>query len=145
VVDDQDFAVAKHKWYVIPSEAKPKAISTTINGKSYPMSRIILQDFISEVIDHEDRDPYNNQRYNLRPATRKQNAQNHGLSTQNTSGFKGVSWSKHHNRWWARIKVNQKFIHLGYYVDPIYAAKAYDRRAKEFFGEFAYLNFPEVT
>ena len=36
-----------------------------------------------------------------------------------------------------------KCFFLGYFVDEVEAARAYDRKAVELFGEFARLNFPE--
>lgn len=61
----------------------------------------------------------------------------------NTSGYKGVSYNKR-DKYQAKIKFNKQ-IHIGYFEDPIRAAKAYDAKALELFGEFAQLNFPEST
>jgi hypothetical protein len=47
------------------------------------------------------------------------------------------------NRWRARIRVNGKRISLGLFKDEIEAAKAYDRAARKYHGEFASLNFPD--
>jgi len=42
-----------------------------------------------------------------------------------------------------KIVFNGKGIHIGQFDDEVEAAKAYDRKAAELFGEFAYLNFPD--
>lgn len=91
-------------------------------------------------IDHKDTFGLNNQRENLREATHSQNIANSKLSRRNTSGFKGVVWYASHQKWAARIVVNQKQIHLGYFDCKIQAAKKYNHAAKSFFGEFARLN-----
>lgn len=93
--------------------------------------------------DHENHDTLDNRRSNLRPATYAQNAANRRLRRDSASGYKGVS--RHGLRWRAKIQCEGKRIHLGMFDDPIDAAKAYDIAAKEIFGEFAHLNFPEET
>jgi|TARA_R110002020_G_C15975619_1_gene747963 hypothetical protein len=45
--------------------------------------------------------------------------------------------------WEAYIMFNQKNIYLGSYKTKEEAARAYDKKAIELFGEFAQLNFPE--
>ena len=50
---------------------------------------------------------------------------------------------KEHKKWRCRIKINNKSIHIGCFTDEIEAAKTYDKKAAELFGEFAYLNFPK--
>ena len=49
------------------------------------------------------------------------------LKSTNTSGYRGVSWSKQKNKWHARIKQFDKFKHLGFYADILEGAKAYDK------------------
>lgn len=58
-----------------------------------------------------------------------------------SSKYKGVYWNKQHKKWVARCGSRGKSIHLGYYNDEKEAAKAYDRKAKELFGEYARINF----
>jgi hypothetical protein len=67
-------------------------------------------------VDHEDRNPLNNQRYNLRVVTRGKNNFNRGIFRNNTSGQTGVKFSEHHNKWQAQIGVNGCRIHLGLFV-----------------------------
>lgn len=58
-----------------------------------------------------------------------------------TSKYKGVSWRVDGNCWRAVIMVNYKKISLGSFSDEENAAKAYDKAALKYFGEFAVLNF----
>ena len=51
--------------------------------------------------------------------------------------------NEHSKPWRAYIRHNQKLIHLGMYKTKEEAARAYDKKAVEVFGEFAHLNFPE--
>jgi hypothetical protein len=57
------------------------------------------------------------------------------------SGFRGVT--KHKNKWTASIFVNGKNNYLGLFSTPEEAARAYDRKAYELFGDAAPLNFPD--
>ncbi len=66
-------------------------------------------------VDHIDRDTLNNQRANLRWVTPTVNLRNRNLQRNNTSGFRGVCWSKKAGKWSAQIKVNGKLVNLGYF------------------------------
>ena len=93
--------------------------------------------------DHRNGNGLDNQRRNLRPATRAQNNANARRRTDNTSGFKGVSWNKRYSRWYARIHTDGRYRFLGSFTDPEAAARVYDAAAAELFGEFARPNFPK--
>ncbi len=98
---------------------------------------------LTNQVDHKDRDIFNNKRGNLRSATRSQQKANGNIYKNNTSGYKGVSFDYRRQKYRSRISVNKIEIYLGTFDDPENAAKAYDKAAKEYFGEFASLNFPE--
>lgn len=61
-----------------------------------------------------------------------------------TSRFKGVSWSTQSGKWRVQLHANGKPIYVGEYRDEREAALAYDKAAKEKYGQFASLNFKEV-
>lgn len=87
-------------------------------------------------IDHNDHNGLNNQRYNLRVATNRQNQGNTLLRTGCSSQYKGVTWRARDGRWQARLGQHS----LGMFASETDAALAYNSAASEMFGEFAYLN-----
>jgi len=100
-----------------------------------------------EQVDHRDGDGLNNTRANLRAANHALNGRNQRLRSDNTSGYKGVSWDKENCAWVAQIGVGARLDgcrvqFLGRFPTAKEAARAYDRAATERFGEFAALNFP---
>ena len=68
-------------------------------------------------VDHIDNNRHNNKLANLRFATLQQNSQNRPISSNNTSGTKGVRWNQNINKWTAQIKINGKTINLGSFIN----------------------------
>jgi len=97
-----------------------------------------------EKIDHVNHNGLDNRRSNLRLATIQENQFNRQIQkTTKSSQYKGVSWETKQNKWRPSIKFNNQNIHLGSFTSEEDAARAYDKVAKELFGEFCCLNFPE--
>lgn len=90
-------------------------------------------------IDHINGIRSDNRLSNLREATRAQNSWNQGKTPLNTSGHKGIVWHKREQKWHARIKINQKAVHLGSYESKDDAIAAYAEGAARLHGEFARL------
>ena len=99
------------------------------------LHRLICNAQKGMVVDHINRDPLDNRRQNLRLVTTQQNSWNRiGVG----GGFKGVG--KHKYGFCARLTVNGKNLHLGFYKSAVDAAKKYDEAAKHYFGQFALTN-----
>jgi hypothetical protein len=96
---------------------------------------LIYGEPVPETIDHIDRDKRNNAIANLRAASAGQNHINSGLFAHNTSGVRGVHIKR--GRFLAKIRFNQRHIHLGTYATIEEAAAAYRAAAISLFGEFA--------
>jgi len=142
LVDEEDFErISKFNWSL-----RKECIQRfgTVNNRrvSYSLANQIMNRFDCE-FDHADRDCCNNQKYNLREASRTQNMMNRAKWNKHTaSKYKGVT-SHSSGQWRARITVYKKQIYLGLFDTEIEAAKAYNNAAIEFFKEFACLNqFP---
>jgi hypothetical protein len=105
------------------------------------LHRFILEITDSRVlVDHRDLNPLNNVRTNLRIATPSRNAANKRKQRGNYgSAFKGVYPVG--RRYRAQITFEGRCRSIGYYPTAEDAARAYDAKAVELFGEFARLNF----
>lgn len=90
------------------------------NGRTttIKLHRWIMDAPKNKVVDHFDHDTLNNIDSNLRIATKSQNAQNiKGAHTDSKSGVLGVCWNKRKKKWYARVTINGKGKHLGYFRD----------------------------
>lgn len=93
-------------------------------------------------IDHINRDKTDNRIENLRDVPQQENNYNRPkFKTKNH--YKGVSFNKRFNKYYARVFKEGKRYHLGVFTCPTLAALTYDKKAKELFGECE-LNFPEL-
>jgi hypothetical protein len=131
LVDDDDFEeLNKYKWCARVREhtsyAERKESKTR---KIIRMHREVLK-YIPDGMftDHIDGNGLNNQKYNLRIVTTRQNAQNrHQIKT---SKYPGVVWHSRDKKWYARIIVDGKQNSLGYYDLEDDAANAYNIACK---------------
>ena len=112
--------------------------------KAHRVIYLMCQGILPKEVDHIDGDKGNNRIANLRAASRRQNMANYSKPENNTSGYKGVSWSRSSRKWKAYIKVMDKQKHLGCFPCKIEAAKAYNAAANKYHGEFAKLNGPRA-
>ena len=145
IVDDEDYEeLVKHKWYAQKRGNLYYAERGVYEKKTRKrhlvrMSHQVLGVLPGIVIDHINGNPLDNRKSNLRICTLGENARN-ARKTRGTSKYKGVRWYKPLRKWRAQIWHNNKSIHLGYFTNEQEAAKIYNKKAKELFGEFARLN-----
>ena len=146
LVSSVDFAFLNQwKWYALKDHDTCYAVrhGPRPNRKLIRMHRVILQrmGYVNfKETDHCDKDGLNNQRCNLRPATHQQNNFNKKIRSDNSSGYKGVSWSKLKEKWRSYITINDEQIELGYFDNLTDAAKVYNNAANKYHNEFANLN-----
>lgn len=98
-----------------------------------------------EMVDHINGNTLDNRKENLRLCNNQQNSFNQKTKRikNKTSEFKGVykfKYKKTPKPWVARIKVDYKYICLGYFLTELEAAKAYNEAAVKYHGKFAKLN-----
>lgn len=147
IVDDEDYErLSVHKWHLQKCGRTYYAMRRVrVPGKKSPiaicMHREILGVLPGLFVDHIDGDGLNNQKSNLRICTHRCNTANQRKSKNKSSIFKGVTWHKATKKWASQIKKDYHLFHLGLFNNEVEAAKAYDEKAKELFGDFAKTNF----
>lgn len=126
------------------SAAHPSQGRLMINymRKSYLAHRVIWTKVYGPIpkgleVDHRDLDPMNNRLDNLRLATHGLNLANTGKGENLTSRYKGVSWDKKREKWYAYCNRNGKRKFLGRFDDEYKAHLAYVAAANRAFGKFA--------
>jgi hypothetical protein len=111
-----------------------------INYNSYRAHRLIFlmhKGYLPKTVDHINGDKLDNRIENLRAATVGQNQHNRKTNANNTSGYKGVCWNKAQKKWAARITLERKNIHLGYFANVEEAAEVVRKAREELHGSFA--------
>ena len=151
IVDDEDFErINQFKWCAACEHGYWRAVrhKKETNGKQIiqRMHRLIMNVPKRLQVDHRNYDGLDNRKSNLRICTHAENLHNQRPQKRKTSSqYKGVCWYKQGKKWLVKIRSNNRRIYLGCFTNEIAAAYAYDKKAKELFGEFAYLNFKEVS
>lgn len=145
LVDNKDYDyLCQWKWYCNNGYACRIVNHPSGNGK-YRRERIWMHRLILETpkdmdTDHIDGNRANNQRANLRAASRSQNNRNMQVLKNKTNKYRGVHLDKRSKRWKAAISVNSKPIYLGYFSSEKEAALKYNEAAIKFSGDFSRLN-----
>lgn len=148
VVDDEDYEhLARYRWGVALPEGRPYAVRHQRHGAGRRevvyMHRVIAGARPGRDVDHRNHDTLDNRRTNLRECEHRQNTYNARAQRGARSPYKGVSLEARTGAWVAYITVGGRRRFLGSFGDEQSAAVAYDDAARESFGEFAYLNFPD--
>jgi len=112
-------------------------IQLKIEKKIYQAHRLawlyVYGSFPDVPLDHIDGDRLNNRISNLRRATTKQNNENRKMQSNNTSGYRGVCWSKRQKAWKATVRHNGELLYLGYYKDINDAVMIVKNKREELF------------
>lgn len=147
LIDERDAElVAPFPWRILKRGNRSYAMSHTPIGegryRAVQMHRLIMDAPVGTDVDHINGDGLDNRRENLRFCNDSLNAANRAIRPGGSSRYRGVAWHARCGKWQASIKVHDKNHYLGVFQSEEAAAYAYDNAAREYFGEFARLNFP---
>jgi hypothetical protein len=152
--DDYDGVVSMGKW----SEENGYAVrQIRVGGRKGPARRIWMHRFVLGVsepypaveVDHVNHDGLDNRKVNLRKVTKIGNQRGRTRNAnKRSSSYNGVFYDpspRGKKPWRVKIRVGGILKSSGRYATQEEAAKVYDERASELFGEHAKLNLKGVT
>lgn len=138
IVDDEDFELlSKSSWHLVN---KHYATRMTIDGSTKLMHRLILNVPKEMHTDHINHNGLDNRKSNLRICSNSENIRNRKINKNNTSGYKGVSWSANMKKWRSAIGFEGKVIVLGHFKDKKKAAISYNLASDKYHKEYSYKN-----
>lgn len=115
LINDEDymFVILHSFWHCLP-----KGYVRSNNGKNiylhhFIAARMGLKDYVT--IDHKNRNPFDNQRDNLKAATYSENLINTKIRSDNSNGFRFIVWSSQKNKWQVEISREKFRKNLGFF------------------------------
>ena len=116
-------------------------------GKTHKIHKLVAGAFLIKpdneeqvLVDHINRQRHDNHYLNLRWVSKSQNNQNSSKQHNTISIYKGVSFNKVRNKFFASIRINGKKKHLGYFETERDGAIAYNTACDIYFGEYGNKN-----
>lgn len=134
-LEDYD-KIKEYCWYI---DKNGYVISCTAE-EDILMHRLImgLKKGDQQEVDHIYHKTNDNRKTQLRIVCSSENNMNKGLQSNNTSGYKGISYNKQYGKWEAEIGAYNHKIKLGYFENKDEAIKARKQAEEKYFGEYNY-------
>ena len=139
IIDSEDYClVSKYRW--VSNRSGYFLASTGERNSHVFLHRMVIEPPDDMFVDHIDGNKSNCRKSNLRICSQTDNNRNVGVKSNNRCGYKGVYWASDRGKWRTEITVDRKHIHIGSFETAEEAARAYDKCALFYFGEYAKTN-----
>ncbi|MEB6263623.1 AP2 domain-containing protein [Mammaliicoccus sciuri] len=131
-VDDEDYErVSQYTWSKC-YRGNYRSISAHVNGKHIQLAQFLLKNSFQKLKNNY----FTKDNLSTKGSSGRWQKPRH----DSKSKYKGVSWNKNQNKWFAFIKLNGKNKHLGYFVNEDKAGEAYNQAIMTFLEGNGYLN-----
>jgi hypothetical protein len=149
IIDEEVWdSLKEYTWKGVQSHGQIKYVGK-VGKADVRLHNLLLPNPTPEthVVDHINGDGLDNRLSNLRLIKKEQNAWNRKpYKARKYKGTAKISGAKEgQKQYQARIRKEGKGMYIGSFYTEEEAARAYDIKARELFGELACLNFPEVS
>lgn len=137
--DDYDKIISINKYWKINNIGY---VLCYLNNSEYQLHRYIMglghfnkQDNL--IVDHINGDKLDNRKQNLRICKKSDNPKNCAIYSNNTSGYKGVTWMERLSKWQVNLQINKRNLYLGVYTNLEEAVEVRKKAEIKHFGEFS--------
>lgn len=150
LIDAEDYeAVGRVKWTAHSSSKGTLPLYVLRHcpgnhGLALRLHNVLMSPPPGFEVDHIDRDGLNNRRSNLRVVDHSSNQRNRKLPSNNTSGYRGVTFSNTRRGWSAKARVQKVTRYFGHFPTREEAAAAYDLNMFLLVGGDFCRNFPLI-
>lgn len=128
LIDIEDVEkISKYKWRV---NDNGYVVTDIDKNTKLRLHRFLMNPSEDMVVDHINHNRLDNRKQNLRLCTQGENLRNKKV--------KGVAFDERRNKWYARIMINRKNLHLGSFDTKEEAIEARKQAEIEYFGEYRY-------
>ena len=134
LIDKED--LNKIKGHCISVDARGY-VRVSIEGDEFSLHRLLMNPNKDEIVDHINRNPFDNRKSNLRVCNTEENLRNLSISKNNKTGVPGVFYLKKRSKFRAEITVNYNKLYLGEFKKFEDAVKVRKNAEIKYFGEFA--------
>lgn len=125
--DDVEF-LSQFNWYW--SACRTKTGYAVVKAQNFiGMHRVVTKCPDGYMVDHANGNSLDNRKSNLRIATNRENCQNKKI--HRSGKLVGCSYHKIYNKWYSKIKVNKKYVSIGYFKTEHEAHEAYMKAYNE--------------
>ena len=127
-------------WSIAGSIDGQGYVQIKIGGKvkmAHRLAWLYVHGELPPQVDHRNMNRSDNRINNLRSADNSCNSMNKRMQSNNTTGFKGVTYHKGTKKFHAKIQANGLRKSLGYYETAEQAHQAYIIASGELHGQFA--------
>lgn len=146
-VDDEDFDFLSRFRLDTTKLDGQEILTVTFESRTkrivIPASHLLMKPSGIQVVVYKNRDHYDLRKQNLIVASYSHFihsfSRTYSKNYPKTSKYRGVSWQKTKNRWKASIMCNGIRKQNSFATEKL-AGEAYNRWAKEFYGDLAYQN-----
>ncbi len=155
LVDAEEYPrLARYSWHAFHDKKDGRWLAVRgervhVGGHSITrniwMHRELLDVPAGMLVEHLNGDGLDNRKANVQVTTRAARYAKLGKLSTNTSGYRGVTFYARTGKWRVQIRCDGTTTHIGYFTTAEEAAVAYDRKAREVFGDSAYQNVPAAA